>query len=48
MTTELYLIHLGFIVALVYTTFKSGYKVGKKTLMNELLDEAIKNVDDRT
>lgn len=48
MTTELYLIHLGFIIALVYATFKSGYKAGKKDLINEIFGEAIKGVDDRT
>ena len=38
MSDTLILIHIGYIVALVYFVFRSGYKSGRKALCEELLD----------
>ena len=38
MSDTLILIHIGYIVALVYLVFRCGYKSGRKALCEELLD----------
>tara|TARA_B100001996_G_C18447374_1_gene510846 strand:+ start:433 stop:606 length:174 start_codon:yes stop_codon:yes gene_type:complete len=38
MSDTLILIHIGYIVALVYFVWRSGYKHGRKHLCEELLD----------
>ena len=38
MSDTLILIHIGYIVALVYFVWKSGYRHGRKHLCEELLD----------
>ncbi len=38
MSDTLILIHIGYVVALVWFVWKSGYKHGRKELCEELLD----------
>jgi len=38
MTIELYLIHLGFIGACVYFSWKAGYKYGRGEMLEDLID----------
>ena len=45
MTTELYLIHVGFIAALVFSVYRSGVKQGKKSMLNRLMKDAVDIVD---
>tara|TARA_B110000503_G_C6954930_1_gene332580 strand:- start:181 stop:345 length:165 start_codon:yes stop_codon:yes gene_type:complete len=41
MTTELYLIHVGFIAALVFGVFRSGVKHGEHELLQRLMRDAM-------
>lgn len=45
MTTELYLIHVGFIAALVFSVYRSGVKQGEKRMLNRLMNESIDIVE---
>jgi transcription initiation factor IIE alpha subunit len=41
MSDELILIHIGFIVALVYTVFRSGEKSGRVQMVEDMLDRGL-------
>lgn len=41
MTDELVLIHIGFIVALVYFVFRSGEKSGRVQMVEDMLDRGL-------
>lgn len=41
MSTELYLIHLGFIVALVFFTFRSGQRSGRAEMVAQLIEDKL-------
>tara|TARA_B100000073_G_scaffold288917_1_gene251109 strand:+ start:362 stop:535 length:174 start_codon:yes stop_codon:yes gene_type:complete len=41
MTDELILIHIGFIVALVYFVFRSGEKSGRVQMVEDMLDRGL-------
>ncbi len=41
MSDTLILIHIGYVVALVWFVFRSGYQAGRKGLVEELLDAKI-------
>lgn len=41
MSDTLILIHIGYVVALVWFVWRSGYKHGRKVLAEELLDAKI-------
>ena len=41
MTDELILIHIGFIVALVYCVFRSGEKSGRVQMVEDMLDRGL-------
>ena len=45
MSMELYLIHVGFIAALVFSVYRSGMRQGEKKLLNRLMNDAIDIVD---
>lgn len=45
MSMELYLIHVGFISALVFSVYRSGVKKGESQMINRIMDEAIDIVD---
>jgi len=45
MSMELYLIHVGFIAALVFSVYRSGVKQGEKIMINRLMNEAIDIVE---
>ena len=45
MSMELYLIHVGFIAALVFSVYRSGVKQGEKRMINRLMNEAIDIVE---
>jgi len=46
MSDELILIHIGFIVALVYTVFRSGEKSGRVQMVEDMLDRGLITEDD--
>ena len=39
MSTELILIHIGFISALVYFVFRSGQRSGREEMVNQLIED---------
>ena len=41
MSMELYLIHVGFIAALVFSVYRSGVKQGESQTITRIMDEAI-------
>ena len=41
MSTELILIHIGFIVSLVYFVFRSGEKSGRVQMVEDMLDRGL-------
>tara|TARA_B100000073_G_C23642645_1_gene537296 strand:+ start:391 stop:564 length:174 start_codon:yes stop_codon:yes gene_type:complete len=46
MSDELILIHIGFIVALVYTVFRSGEKSGRVQMVEDMLDRGLITEED--
>ena len=46
MSTELILIHIGFIVSLVYFVFRSGEKSGRVQMIEDLIDRDIVTTED--
>lgn len=45
MSMELYLIHVGFISALVFSVYRSGVKQGETKMINRLMNESIDIVE---
>jgi len=46
MSTELILIHIGFIVSLVYFVFRSGEKSGRVQMVEDMIDRGIVTTED--
>tara|TARA_Y100000590_G_C15654156_1_gene989971 strand:- start:459 stop:716 length:258 start_codon:yes stop_codon:yes gene_type:complete len=46
MTTELVLIHIGYVIALVYFVYRSGAKQGRKEIIADFLDRGLVKEDD--
>jgi len=41
MSTELYLIHIGFILALVWSVYRSGRRTGREDMVNQLIEDKL-------
>ena len=46
MTTELVLIHIGYVIALVYFVYRSGAKQGRREIISDFLDIGLVKEDD--
>ena len=41
MSTELILIHIGFIVALVWSVYRNGRRAGREDMVNQLIEDKL-------